>query len=406
MKKHLLVAAGIALFAASCTTKNPNEVSIAGTITNPINNTVEFFNKDTSFTATTKEDGSFSLSFTLDSATYFNFQHGPESTAMFIEPGNTIGLSINPEEFDESISYTGSLASNYLAKKYLSEEQTDFKGKLFYTGTSEAYKSMLDEYQAGLLTTLDQVTNQAFVTKEKENLKEDLAYYLDKQQKIAALGPVIGNYLMQKEVLNSQYDFYYALDTMDTEGFETMLTDFANQTNALLAAVTDEEFKATEVEKTEKTVKAWSERKVLKNNVPAVGEPAKDFTYQDITGNDVSLSSLKGKLVYVDVWATWCGPCKAEIPALKELEVEYHDKNIQFLSVSVDTDKEAWETMVTEKELGGIQLWADGWSQITKDYAIFGIPRFMLFDAAGNVISTDAVRPSSDEIRDLLNSNL
>jgi thiol-disulfide isomerase/thioredoxin len=406
MKKKLILSAGIALMLVGCNTKNPNEVTVSGIITNPINNTVEFFNKDTSFTATTKEDGSFSLSFTLDSAAYFNFQHGPESTAMFIEPGNTIGLSINPEEFDESISYTGSLASNYLAKKYLTEEQTDFKGKLFYTGTNEAYKSMLNEYQAGLINTLDQVPNQAFVTKGKENLKEDLAYYLGKQQKIAELGPVIGNYLMQKEVLNSQYDFYYALDTMNTEGFESMLTNFANQINALLAVVTNEEFKTTEIEKTEKTVKSWSERKVLKNNVPAAGEPAKDFTYQDITGNDVSLSSLKGKLVYVDVWATWCGPCKAEIPALQALEAEYHDKNIQFLSVSVDTDKAAWETMVAEKELGGIQLWADGWSEITKDYAIFGIPRFMLFDEAGNVVSTDAIRPSSDEIRDLLNSNL
>ena len=81
-------------------------------------------------------------------------------------------------------------------------------------------------------------------------------------------------------------------------------------------------------------------------------------------------------------------------------------KNITFLSISVDTDKDAWLKMVAEKELGGVQLWADGWSQITKDYAIFGIPRFMLFSAEGNVISTDAPRPSSDEIRPLLDENL
>ena len=62
--------------------------------------------------------------------------------------------------------------------------------------------------------------------------------------------------------------------------------------------------------------------------------------------------------------------------------------------------------MVAEKELGGVQLWADGWSKITKDYAIFGIPRFLLFDAKGNVISTNAPRPSSDEIRELLEANL
>ena len=122
--------------------------------------------------------------------------------------------------------------------------------------------------------------------------------------------------------------------------------------------------------------------------------------------NEFSLASFKGKLVYVDVWATWCGPCKAEIPSLQKLETDYHGKDITFMSVSVDTDKEAWEKMVADKELGGVQLWADGWSKITKDYAIFGIPRFMLFDAEGNVISTNAPRPSSEEIRELIEANL
>ena len=62
--------------------------------------------------------------------------------------------------------------------------------------------------------------------------------------------------------------------------------------------------------------------------------------------------------------------------------------------------------MVADKQLGGVQLWANGWTKITKDYAINGIPRFMLFDANGNVISLDAPRPSSDKIRGLIEANL
>ncbi|MEC8853679.1 MAG: TlpA disulfide reductase family protein, partial [Bacteroidota bacterium] len=143
------------------------------------------------------------------------------------------------------------------------------------------------------------------------------------------------------------------------------------------------------------------------DNMPQEGEPAIDFIYPDKDGNKFSLASFKGTLIYVDVWATWCGPCKAEIPYLQKLEKEYQENStITFLSVSVDTDKDAWLKMVKEKELGGTQLWADGWSEITKSYAIFGIPRFMLFSADGNVISTNAPRPSSDEIRGLLNANL
>ena len=137
-------------------------------------------------------------------------------------------------------------------------------------------------------------------------------------------------------------------------------------------------------------------------NVPKPGEMAIGFTYPNKDSVEFSLADFSGKLVYVDVWATWCGPCKAEIPSLQKLEGEYHDKNITFLSVSVDEDRQAWVDMVINDQLGGVQLWADGWSQITKDYAIFGIPRFMLFDQDGKVISTDAPRPSSAEIRPLI----
>ena len=128
--------------------------------------------------------------------------------------------------------------------------------------------------------------------------------------------------------------------------------------------------------------------------------------FEVVGGSGLSEADLKDRWLVINYWATWCGPCKAEIPALKELEHDYQNNNITFLSVSVDTDKEAWLNMVAEKELGGIQLWANGWSAITKSYAINGIPRFMLFDANGNVISLDAPRPSSDEIRGLIDTNL
>ena len=72
----------------------------------------------------------------------------------------------------------------------------------------------------------------------------------------------------------------------------------------------------------------------------------------------------------------------------------------------MDTDRDAWLKMLADKDLSGIQLWADGWSEITTSYAIFGIPRFMLFSADGNIISTNAPRPSSEEIRPLIEANL
>jgi thiol-disulfide isomerase/thioredoxin len=117
----------------------------------------------------------------------------------------------------------------------------------------------------------------------------------------------------------------------------------------MLTYILDEEFKKELAERFEN----------LKNLV--TGKPSPSFSYENINGGMTSLEDLKGKYVYIDVWATWCGPCIAEIPALKVLEKTYHGKNIEFVSISIDNkkDKEKWQNMVAEKGLKGVQLFAD-----------------------------------------------
>ncbi|MBD0834518.1 TlpA family protein disulfide reductase [Aestuariibaculum suncheonense] len=133
------------------------------------------------------------------------------------------------------------------------------------------------------------------------------------------------------------------------------------------------------------------------------GQPGYEFTYKDVNGNPVSFKDFRGKYVYVDVWATWCGPCKQEIPHLKKLEHDYKGKDIVFMSISVDKikDKQKWKDFVKSEALGGVQIMADKAfeSGITKNYEINAIPRFLLFDKEGKIISTDALRPSSSLIR-------
>ncbi|CAM3961920.1 TlpA disulfide reductase family protein [Flavobacterium antarcticum] len=134
-----------------------------------------------------------------------------------------------------------------------------------------------------------------------------------------------------------------------------------------------------------------------------VGKPSPSFkNYESQNGKKVSLSDLRGKYVFIDVWATWCGPCKYEFPYIKELEKKYHGKNITFLSISVDRqkDKEKWKKMIVKEGLGGVQLLADNEieSQFIKDYFIEGIPRFILLDPQGNLISYDTPRPSEPEL--------
>ena len=136
------------------------------------------------------------------------------------------------------------------------------------------------------------------------------------------------------------------------------------------------------------------------------GKPSPTFDYENHKGGTTSLADLNGKYVYVDVWATWCGPCIREIPALKEIEKQYQGKNIHFVSISIDEprDYEKWRAMVTEKELVGFQLMSDdNWqSKFVTDYGILGIPRFILIDPQGNIVDADAPRPSDPKLKELL----
>ncbi len=138
------------------------------------------------------------------------------------------------------------------------------------------------------------------------------------------------------------------------------------------------------------------------------GNPSFNFTYPDVTGKNVSMKDLKGKVVLVDMWATWCGPCKAQIPALKQLETELHGKDIEFVSISVDEakDHEKWKAFITKEQLGGTQLFATGWSEMAKYYEVTGIPRFMVFDKEGKIVSTNSPRPTDPELKELLLNTL
>jgi len=402
----VLIAVVCIIYFAMNTNTAPNQVTITGEITNPKGESITFSNQDTSYSTTINEDGTFSIIFNLDSATYLNFQHGIENTAMYVHPEDKIKLTIDTELFDETIKYKGSSSSSFLSKKYLLKEENDFFGKVFYMSSAEEYKNALDSFKIAVINEFGDITDSTFINSEITGIDEDIDYFIGRQKKLSEYSDDAKNYMWETREIARNFNFYAALDSLNSTDFNAMTEQYTAAFESSLNKVTDAEFLVTAKERITKTADSWLERKTAVDNMPKEGKPAIDFNYPDTDGNEFSLASFKGNLVYVDVWATWCGPCKAEIPSLQKLEADYHDKNITFISVSVDTDKEAWEKMVADKELGGVQLWANGWSKITKDYAIFGIPRFMLFDAEGNVISTDAPRPSSDDIRELLDANL
>ncbi len=138
----------------------------------------------------------------------------------------------------------------------------------------------------------------------------------------------------------------------------------------------------------------------------ANGSLAPSFTYKDNNGKDVSLSSFRGKYVYIDLWATWCMPCIREIPHLKKLEEEYAGKNISFVSISVDEQKDTtrWIKTIASQKMSGVQLIVDKdfESDFLRKFIVNSIPRFILIDPKGKIVDRDAPRPSEKEIKEKL----
>ena len=132
------------------------------------------------------------------------------------------------------------------------------------------------------------------------------------------------------------------------------------------------------------------------------GRRSPGFRAPDVNGNEYTLADFRGKYVYIDMWATWCGPCKREMPYLKALEEEFKDAEIVFVGLSVDKDKAAWENMVRQGELTGVQLYLGTGSRFQEGYRVEAIPRFILLDKEGGIISNDMSRPSAKETAETL----
>lgn len=141
-------------------------------------------------------------------------------------------------------------------------------------------------------------------------------------------------------------------------------------------------------------------------NLQIAGGSWIDFTYPDVNGKMHSLSENLGKVVLLDLWATWCAPCLAEIPALEKLEKELEGKDVVFISLSLDTDKAKWQNMVKQKQLSGVQLFSNSEPRFMQDYEVAEIPRYIVFDKNGKTVNFNAPRPSDPKLKTLIESNL
>jgi thiol-disulfide isomerase/thioredoxin len=456
MKK--LITLTLALLLFSCAKEEKQDYTIiSGKLINFDEESFKIYGNSFEKEITPNEDGTFTDTLYIE----YNGAYGIGRQPLYLHQGKNLAFELDVEKL-EDITFSGDLATenNYWAQKaklrkeilgadlqtlYILEE-ADFLAKLdeldkkqqelleAATFTIEGFKEKelknlkyhkeftlgrFGRYHSHFAQKPDFEVSETF-PKADETIDYDNAEDFEFSGVNGAYGQLVANNFSKKvgEIYdkevgeNASFD-RAKYDAIQLKIFKTIKTQSiknglapnisyginpANEMSEelykeLMANITDENFKKELTEKFEK----------IKTLVK--GKPSPKFNYENHKGGTTSLDDLKGKFVYIDVWATWCGPCKAEIPFLKEVEKKYHGKNIEFVSISIDNEKdhETWKNFVTEQQLGGIQLYADNaWqSQFVKDYVIDGIPRFILIDTDGNIVSGDAPRPSDEKLIEL-----
>lgn len=133
-----------------------------------------------------------------------------------------------------------------------------------------------------------------------------------------------------------------------------------------------------------------------------VGQPAPDFTLPDPQGKMISLSSLRGKYVIIDFWASWCMPCRNANPHMVSLFKTYGGKGLNIIGVSLDRDKAAWIKAIADDSLTWPQVYADG-SDVTELYGVEAIPYTVLIDKDGAIIAKNPITSELDaKLKELL----
>ncbi|SNR17536.1 TlpA family protein disulfide reductase [Tenacibaculum jejuense] len=447
MKKLLFGIATIAL--VSCGKEETvNYALFKGNIKNPNGKELKITNSSNELVRTIKvlDDGSFTDTI-FNANGHHRFSDGKESSSFYLKDGYDLSLNMDTKEFDETIVYTGkgNEVNNFLAQKYLIKERAGSPPELYGLEES-AYVDKMNNLNKELEKALEKVDSD-FAEEEKIKIKYEQLTHMMKYQdayryfsknKDFTVSEAFPIDLEKIDVTNEEhfekYDAYKEIvryhlsktasknakkenisfeaaaitylknqksdviknDILKGLAFQVSISNPNSEVlyNGIMELSNDEEFK-------EKLTKQYTSMQKL-----ADGKVSPSFeNYENNAGGTTSLADLKGKYVYIDLWATWCQPCKAEIPFLKKVEEKYSGKNIAFVSISIDAkaDHDTWKKMVKDEELGGIQLMADkDWqSKFVLDYQVQGIPHFILIDPEGNIVKSYAPRPSNKKLIEL-----
>lgn len=379
---------------------------------------------------------------------YYTIGDNNEHTQLFLSPGFDLNIFINTKAFDETIVYKGKGAAenNYLAQFYLLDERLEkLKFYGYYAKLNEAaFLKLMDSIRVlemNLLSSYKETILSRFYDLEAMKINYDYRIKLNEyegmhryltQNDSFKVSPLFPNPFEGIDLNNPDwFEIYEYSELVESYIWHLAKKDFKdkidtnfyflfykNLESKIVSPVLKEKFAykfgkynlmdIKDLEPVYQKTISLIQTPEKKNEITAIynkiklleaGNPSPDFKFKDKSGKTYQLSDFKGKYIYIDVWATWCGPCLGEIPALKKLTDTLASKDIVFVSICVFDEKASWEKMVEKKQLKGIQLFAEpGKNSFVDEYMIQGIPRFILLDQSGRIINANALRPSDPSL--------
>ena len=421
--KHITYLVLLCMCTMYCKAQTNNYAVISGTINDKGVDSIYLLNQSINFSKVIAvNNGSFNDTITTDKIRDYVLNTGKAAPKLYLQNGYNLNISIDSS--DISFSGVGADVNNYYKAKLKFRGVNDDAKKLMNTyslleSSEQELLTLIDKTHGGISTILKnaKIEDENFMAFEKENIFWERACILNFYSTIRpgmASTDTTKTYtpspgFLPQEVLNFKPDnedlfinsfFYNAFsrgsinykvstelsniervdekiqfidsvyNTIDMLYFkDAFLMDNGSQLIAnkdkKIAKTYLDYFTSKLSDENAKRALGYSynqylERINARQRIKKGDLSPKFVDYENFAGGTTSLDDLKGKYVYIDVWATWCGPCKLEIPFLQDVEKKYHNKNIEFVSISVDEKPayDTWRNMVTDKQLSGIQLFA------------------------------------------------